>query len=104
MNTPVSARPTVSCVGPPSYQLSKYIASIVSLLAGKTSSHVLNSKHFVETMRGITVGEDELLAIFDVSSLFTNVPIGEAGQVIQAKLREDDTVVWLREPHSCQIE
>ena len=26
---------------------------------------------------------------FDVSSLFTNVPIGEAVQVVQAKLREE---------------
>ena len=29
---------------------------------------------------------------FDMSSLFTNVPIGEAVQVIQAKLREDDSL------------
>ena len=70
----------------------KYIASIISPLAGKTSSHVLNSKHFAETMRDITVGEDELLVSFYVSSLFTNVPIGEAVQVIQAKLREDDSL------------
>ena len=62
-------------------------------LAGKTSSCVLNSKHFDETMRDITVGEDELLVSFDVSSLFTNVSIGEAVQVIQAKLREDDSPV-----------
>ena len=52
----------------------------------------LNSKHFPETMREITIGEDELLVSFDVSSLFTNVPIGEAVQVIQAKLREDDSL------------
>ena len=43
-------------------------------------------------MRDITVGDDELLVSFDVSSLFTNVPIGEAVQVIQAKLREDDSL------------
>ena len=52
----------------------------------------MNSKHFAETMRDITVGDDELLVSFDVSSLFTNVPIGEAVQVIQAKLREDDSL------------
>ena len=33
-----------------------------------------------------------MLVSFDVSSLFTNVPIGEA-MVIQAKLREDDDLV-----------
>ena len=40
----------------------------------------------------ITVGEDELLVSFNVSLLFTNVPIGEAVQVIQAKLMEDDSL------------
>ena len=34
----------------------------------------------------------ELLVSFDVSSLFTNVPIGEEVHVIQAKLREDDSL------------
>ena len=46
----VPLRPIVSCIGSPSYKLSKYIASIISPLAGKTSLHVLNSKHFAETM------------------------------------------------------
>ena len=88
----VPLRPIVSCIGSPSYQLSKYIASIISPLAGKTSSHVLNSKHFAEIMRDITVGGEELLVSFDMSSLSTNVPIGEAVQVIQAKLRKDDSL------------
>ena len=79
----VPLRPIVSCIGSPSYKLSKHITSIISPLVGKTSSHVL---------RDITVGEDELLVSFDMPSLFTNVPIGEAVQVIQAKLREDDSL------------
>ena len=52
---------------------------------GKTSSHVLNSKHFAETITAVTLREDKVLVSFDVSSLFTNV--------IQAKLREDDSLV-----------
>ena len=79
----VPLRPIVSCIGSPSYQLSKYIASIISPLAGKTSSHVLNSKHFSETMRDITISSDESLVSFDVTYLFTNVPIKE---VIRGKL------------------
>ena len=43
-------------------------------------------------MRDIIVEEDGLLVGFDMSSLFTNVPIGEPVQVIQAKLREDDSL------------
>ena len=77
----------------PSYQLSKYIASIISPLAGRTSSHVLNSKHFAETMGDVTIGSDESLVSFDVTSLFTNVPIGEAVEIIRDRLREDEDLV-----------
>ena len=43
----IALRSIVSCIGAPSYKLSKYIASAISPLAEKTSSHILNSKHFV---------------------------------------------------------
>ena len=37
-------------------------------LADKISSHILNSKHFAETMRDITLLEDEVLVNFNHSS------------------------------------
>ena len=43
-------------------------------------------------MRDITIEEDELLVSFDVSSLFTHVPIGEMVKVIPAKHREDNSL------------
>ena len=89
----VPLRPIVSCIGAPSYQLSKHITSLISPLAGKTDSHVKNSKHFVEVMSDLRVEEDEMMVSFDVSSLFTNVPIDEAVQVICDRLRRDETLV-----------
>ena len=86
----VPLRPIVSCIGAPSYKLSKYITSIISPLAGRTDSHVKNSKHFVEMMSGLSVEEDEILVSFDVSSLFTNVPIDEAVWIIHDRLRNDE--------------
>lgn len=44
-------------------------------------------------MRDITIDSDESLVSFDVTSLFTNVPIGEAVEVIRDKLREDDSLI-----------
>ena len=81
-----------SCIGAASYQLSKHIDSLISPLAGKTDSHVKNSKHFVEVMAGLRVEEDEMLISFDVTSLFTNVSIDEAVQVIYDKLQGDKTL------------
>ena len=63
------------------------IASIISLWAAKTSSHVLNSKHFIGMM-DVCV-EAEGLVSFDVTSLFTNVPIDKAVNVIHRKHMED---------------
>ena len=40
-------------------------------------------------MRDVTLAENEVLISFDVSSLFTNVPIVEAVKVIQAKFVEN---------------
>ena len=41
----------------------------------------------------LRVEEDEMLVSFDVSSLFTNVPIDEVVQVIRDRLRRDETLV-----------
>ena len=88
----VSLRPIVSCIRSPSYQLSSHIASLISPLAGKTDSYVRNSRHFVEVMRNLRVEEDEVLVSFDVSSLFTNVPVDKAVLVIRDMLQNDRTL------------
>ena len=82
---------TGSCIGAASYQLSKHIDSLISPLAGKTNSHVKNSKHFMEVTAGLRV-EDEMLISFDMTSLFTNVSIDEAVQVIYDKLQGNETL------------
>ena len=85
-------RPIVSCIKSSTYQLANYVASVISPLAGKTDSYVSNSKHFVEMMEDVLVDEGETMVSFDVSSLFTNVPIGEAVDIIRARLEEDESL------------
>ena len=43
-------------------------------------------------MKSVHVESDEILVSFDVSSLFTNVPVGEAISTICVRLREDETL------------
>ena len=89
----VPLRPIVSCIGAPSYQLFKYIASLISPLPGKTDSHVKNSKHFMEVMVGLSIEENKMLVSFNVTYLFTNVLIDEAVEVIRDKLQGDEALV-----------
>ena len=70
--------------------------------------HVLNTKHFAETMRDVThrnvgpgcvtLGEDELLATFNnyyVLTLHKCIHL-----VKQCRSNLERMIVWLREPHS----
>ena len=63
-----------------------------SPLAGHTSSHVKNSRHFTEMMGSVHVESDEILVSSDVSFLFTNVPVSEAVFIIRKRLMEDETL------------
>ena len=51
-----------------------------------------DQKTVMKELRGLHVESDEILANFDVSSPFTNVPVSEAVSVIRERLREDETL------------
>ena len=67
----VPLRPINSCVGSPTYQLSKYLASLYSV----NEFSIKNAKEFAEFERTQNVNEDETVVSFDVISLFTSVPV-----------------------------
>ncbi len=85
-------RPIVSAITSPTFSLSKFIACIISPLAGKTNSYVKNSSHFKLMISEETIGFDEIMVSFDVKSLFTNVPLAEALDVIKDKLVKDENL------------
>ena len=64
-----------STSGSVTYKLSEYIATILKQLNGKiSSSYLLNTDNFVEKIRNVDL-HNKIMVSFDVSSLFTNVPI-----------------------------
>ncbi len=92
--TPI--RPIVCTIGSPTYSLAKELARILSPMTRQISSYIKNSAHFVERE---SISERDQVVNFDVQSLFTKVPVGEAiGRV--AKLLEQDETLIERTPTS----
>ena len=85
--TPI--RPIVSYTGTPLYNISKYVAGILSRYVSKEGRHSENSKVFSEYIRTIKVEDDEILVSFDVTSLYTNVPIKDTLEIIKGLLEND---------------
>ena len=57
------------------YQLSKHLARVLSPLVCNSPSHMQNSLSFANLIHSQVLQDDEILAAFDVVSLFTNVPV-----------------------------
>ena len=82
-------RPIVSSTGAVTYQTAKELSKILKPLVGKSPHHVHNNKDFLQHLKGIQLGPDEVIISYDVKALFTSVPIQPAFTIIEKLLEED---------------
>ena len=85
----IPLRPIVSSRGSISYEVAKELARILRPLIGKSPHHIKNTGDFVQQVRGITLKPTECITSYDVSALFTSVPIEPAITIIRKKLELD---------------
>ncbi|KAG8237323.1 hypothetical protein J437_LFUL014488, partial [Ladona fulva] len=71
----VPLRPIVSAINSPTYNLAKYLASLLSPLVGHCEHHITNSTEFVKILPKIHLDPEDIMVSFDVVSLFTRVPL-----------------------------
>ena len=70
----IPMRPTVSFCGSPTYELSKYLTTILKLT--NESRHKLQSTEtFIDAIKTVQIPDDYKLVSFDVKSLFTSIPL-----------------------------
>jgi len=82
-------REIVDSTGSITTRIQKYIASILKTYVGKSEYHIENSKHFVESIKDQTVGENETLVSYDVKALYPSVPQDQAIDLIHQELQND---------------
>ena len=85
-------RPIVSSCGSVTYGVAKELAKILKLLLGKSIHHINSTHDFVEQVKQLTLAPGECLRSYDVSPLFTSVPVDPALKVIMDLLEKDPIV------------
>ena len=82
----------MSSCGSVTYGVTKELAKILKLLVGKSPHHINSTQDFVEQVKHITLVPGECLSSYDVSALFTSVPVDPALNIIKDLLDKDHTL------------
>ena len=81
-------RPIVSSVGSAAYKLAKWLVNLLSPLVGKISnSHLLNNVDLVSKLLDFDYNNNFKLISFDVTSLFTKVPVNDLLLYLEDELK-----------------
>ena len=81
--------------------MAKVLAKVLKPLIGKSPHHIQSTRDFVSRVRQVTLLPGECLNSYDVSALFTSVPIDSSLNIIKDLLEQHDTL-WDRSVLSVQ--
>jgi len=65
------------------YNTAKFLAKILRPLVGHNGHHIINSEDFTNKIADLEVPPGQKLVSYDVSALFTSIPINEAIPVVR---------------------
>ena len=74
----------------PLCNLNEYIANILKAYVKAENSNAKNSTTFFNYIRNVPIEDDEIMVLFDVTSLYTNIPIIDTFNIIQDYVNNDD--------------
>ena len=82
----------MSSCGSVTYGVAKELSKILKPLVSKSPHYINSTQNFVEQVRHITLAPGECLSSYDVSTLFTSVPVDPALNIIKDLLEKDHTL------------
>ena len=85
----IPLRPIISSIGTVTYNTAKELARILKPLVGLSEHHIHNTIDFVQQIKEVKLKKEESLVSYDVTALFTSVPIPPVLKIIEEKLEED---------------
>ena len=74
-------RPIISNIGTATYETAKFLNSLLAPL-GKSDRSILNTRAFVNQVKGQRIPDGYKMISFDVKNLFTNIPLNETINII----------------------
>ena len=83
-------RPMVSYTGTPLYEISKYIANILKPFEKLKEQHSHSSKSVSAFICQQKIEPDDIMVSFDVTSLYTTIPIDQALLIIRDLPEHDE--------------
>ena len=92
-------RPIVSATGTYNYALAKWLDEKLKPLSVNRYT-ISDTFSFAEEIQNLVIDGDEILVSFDVTSLFTNVPLQETIEIIAEKAFVDN---WFNVTHNLNI-
>ena len=85
----IPLRPIVSSTCTVKYNTAKELAKILKPLVGMSTHHVQNTRDFVEHLKDVRLRQGECIISYDVTALFTSVPIKPVLNIIQQRLAQE---------------
>ena len=85
----IPLRPIISSIGTVTYNTAKELARILKPLVGLSNHHIQNTMNFVDQIKEVKLKKEESMVSYDVTALFTSVPIPPVLKIIEDKLNED---------------
>ena len=84
-------RPIVAGNGSVTENVAKHLAKILNAVKGKNPHSIRNSVDFVNKVKDLQVPPSQKMVSFDVSALFTSIPVELALKAIENKLSKDNS-------------